>query len=679
MSDLQNATEAAGLIHHAFADNKHPTNSNHPVYRYFVSQPPDRQITLNDHQTHGVLVVNSNYQVTIISLPKCTMDLNSGKKFLSGLIGNNCSYATPVHMNTDIINNVLTLSTADEEVEGLNPVPEFSTRTEKKRFNIPDNMGMFQVPIVLPLFGDIDIIQGHIANKDVRQSISDYHPVAKIWAEAVHYQSKDTDSNFQQTFQSIASKLSNLNASGSFVCCPEITISSDPELFQRLEKVRSINKESYYNRFPEQRPPSANMQSHSENIELLDMSDPTDNHSSATMRKMKLKIESISPPIKLFFAVVNEQTQEVVAPTVNAALEGLYQKSRSLTDFVSQFRKALTIHTKQHCQHRDYLNRSVEMPHLQEITITKFLKMDFKMDALDDKLEFIDKQLSVLCFSPPPYPGRNSKYNQFLQSSLNASLEEEIEQNEKHCEKKSTISFVDGRKENLNDIISTIANIVCIAEFKLNSPAPPLIVTQLIEFADIISSSEYKQWYYKHRQGAPWIPHTLLTLLHSIIVGFAEVSSHYQHVNTLADLNEMPSFSVYEGLVDSFKMVKLHLTSGLKQQSLGNFTSPPRSYTLTCNEDKKGKDGSNKKARTTESETGWLKYTGHKKFPDLPPLRECRMCKEYVTIGMSCAKRNHPRCRYGVHVSFQRLTKEDKRIISEYCNNSRTLSLALEG
>ena len=187
MSDLQNATEAAGLIHHAFADNKYPTNSNHPVCRYFVSQPPDHQITLNDHQTHGVLVANSNYQVTIISLPECTMDLNSGKKFLSGLLGNNCSYATPVHISTDIINNVLTLSTTDAEVEGLNPVPEFSVRTKKKKFSIPDNVDMFQVPIVLPLFGEIDIVQGHITNNDVLQSTTDYHPVAKTWAEAVHY------------------------------------------------------------------------------------------------------------------------------------------------------------------------------------------------------------------------------------------------------------------------------------------------------------------------------------------------------------------------------------------------------------------------------------------------------------------------------------------------------------
>ena len=168
--------------------------------------------------------------------------------------------------------------------------------------------------------------------------------------------------------------------------------------------------------------------------------------------------------------------------------------------------------------------------------------------------------------------------------------------------------------------------------------------------------------------------------MHSIIVGFAEVANHYEHVNTLADSDIMPPYSVHAALEDSFNMVKTQLTSGLKQQSLGNFTSPPRSYAITCGEGKrKSKESSNKKARITENETGWLRYTGHKKFPYLPSLRDCRMCKECVTIGLSCAKSNQARCRYGVHVSYQRLTREDKRIIGDYCSNNRTISLALEG
>ena len=140
------------------------------------------------------------------------------------------------------------MSTKDVEIEGLGSVPDFSTRTEKKSFKFPDNLSMRQVPVILPLFGDHDIVQGHISDEKVLQSIKDYHPVAQIWAEAVIYQSNCRD-NFQLTFKSIASKMINLIKSGSFICSPEIMLKSDSTLFERLDKVRNANMELYYKQF----------------------------------------------------------------------------------------------------------------------------------------------------------------------------------------------------------------------------------------------------------------------------------------------------------------------------------------------------------------------------------------------------------------------------------------------
>ena len=74
------------------------------------------------------------------------------------------------------------------------------------------------------------------------------------------------------------------------------------------------------------------------------MHDPTDFKSLATIKKLKLKIETISPLMKLFFALHKEG--RIVVSNINFALEGLYQKSSSLIAFVSQFRKVLEIHTK---------------------------------------------------------------------------------------------------------------------------------------------------------------------------------------------------------------------------------------------------------------------------------------------------------------------------------------------
>ena len=61
--------------------------------------------------------------------------------------------------------------------------------------------------------------------------------------------------------------------------------------------------------------------------------------------------------------------------------------------------------------------------------------MDFKQDALDDKMEIIDKHLSMCCFSSPPFPSRAGAYNKFLQQILLASLEDEIEQKDMEAKK----------------------------------------------------------------------------------------------------------------------------------------------------------------------------------------------------------------------------------------------------
>ena len=163
------------------------------------------------------------------------------------------------------------------------------------------------------------------------------------------------------------------------------------------------------------------------------MHDPTDFESSVTMKKLKLKIKTISSLIKLFFALYKEGM--IIVLSINSALEELYQKSSSLMVFILQFQKVLEIYKKEYCKKRDYLNHSVNIPHLQEITIIKILKMDFKLDILDDQIDFIDKQLSMYCFSPSLFPGRSIKYNDFLQTSLLSFLEEEIEQNKKFCKK----------------------------------------------------------------------------------------------------------------------------------------------------------------------------------------------------------------------------------------------------
>ena len=72
-------------------------------------------------------------------------------------------------------------------------------------------------------------------------------------------------------------------------------------------------------------------------------------------------------------------------------------------------------------------------------------------------------------------------------------LDEDVEQPERFCEKKSTTSFDDGRKDHLDNAIIAIANFECLAQFTLESTGYPLAVKFLTELVDIISKQDFRQ------------------------------------------------------------------------------------------------------------------------------------------------------------------------------------------
>ena len=62
--------------------------------------------------------------------------------------------------------------------------------------------------------------------------------------------------------------------------------------------------------------------------------------------------------------------------------------------------------------------------------------MESKLDTLDENYYDIDEQLSTCCFLSPPFPVKDLKCSQLVQSVLTTKLEDDVEQGEKLCEKK---------------------------------------------------------------------------------------------------------------------------------------------------------------------------------------------------------------------------------------------------
>ena len=112
-----------------------------------------------------------------------------------------------------------------------------------------------------------------------------------------------------------------------------------------------------------------------------------------------MKIESITPAIKLFFVSIEEKDSKkhFSAPEINDALVKLHQSSPSLTAFVSGYRKESDTHVKTCAHDRDSVNRATDMSHLPPLTTTQLLKMEWNLDSLDENHDNIDEQ-SSMCF-----------------------------------------------------------------------------------------------------------------------------------------------------------------------------------------------------------------------------------------------------------------------------------------
>ena len=187
--------------------------------------------------------------------------------------------------------------------------------------------------------------------------------MAGAWAHAVKNSAYRT-TPFQLAADDIAPHQDNLNPAGLFLQDIDFTPHVDPHLLARLEEIKRQNVETYCKEHPHERPvpTPASIGKSPDSAENLDMKDPTDEHSSATIKKMKLKLETVTPALKLFFAVVDTGERSVVAPEINPALHHLYQKASTFANFVVKHGKALVVHVTDHCTNRDYLHRSVDMP-----------------------------------------------------------------------------------------------------------------------------------------------------------------------------------------------------------------------------------------------------------------------------------------------------------------------------
>ena len=157
MSARKVDTVAAGPVHHIFADKVCHQDNYHPAH-YYDSKVANIQIILNDHQTHVEIFAGHDYEAAIVSLLEQHMNLATGSKHLVGVLANNCSCTTPVVLSFNVSLEMIVLEPEDSRMSIQPPIPV------SEKVDLPEGMKAYQVPLILLLYGDRDIVQGSMNN-----------------------------------------------------------------------------------------------------------------------------------------------------------------------------------------------------------------------------------------------------------------------------------------------------------------------------------------------------------------------------------------------------------------------------------------------------------------------------------------------------------------------------------
>jgi len=112
--------------------------------------------------------------------------------------------------------------------------------------------------------------------------------------------------------------------------------------------------------------------------------------------------------------------------------------------------------------------------------------------------------LPILLFLPPLIE-ENKAYKRLMKSMILHKFEEAMDQASKYKTKQILSSFTTGRQDNLDDLVSLLANIDALTSFihEYNEDHLPLVVQGLCDTANFLTTKEFKRWYTKHIRVAP--------------------------------------------------------------------------------------------------------------------------------------------------------------------------------
>ena len=662
--------EAAG----SFASDAPPvvfkSDAEHPIIHYIHADTQGRRDLISDHPLiESILCISDEelYEMYIpMFVPVFTGDTPSVK--LAGAFGPDVESAIPASIAAEKALGdfavFLTKKDSSKFISGSTLPDDFFNNAHEKLKSIESPVAVARIPIIIPKQKGFTIVSGDIRDHKVQQSLRNYSPLALRWLKMFLY---PTDF-FVNDFDALSDE--QLIDEVDFSVYGNNIISIKPEghkptnktvrtkIIREINTIRLENEEKYFTLYPEHDYKKRNYHPHSDQhvTNTVELNSMASSKTEPTSAKFKRNIFNHL----LFFASTkqtadNTPRAKTLHPTLSSEFLDTYGLPKS--EMAQYLRNCIATFVESRAKSNDYLHQSLHFPHINNTTANLFLINEYHTKPLDEEVSMIGQRISALTFLPPPKAGSNLReYEAYVSNTKQNEMDAvacEVAENRKIIDKKS---FIRGRQDSIQDAMTTIANIdalfAFICDFDDDSNAPD-IAKMLRELANIISTRDFQNFTEKHERTLPWIPHTVICIIHSIIASFAKIAGDCSLQRRVKNNEEVPT-EIYQPCWDLFNETMRDFRLSVNNSNPRAFGTAPASYAplpVYATPTKRGSDndGENgypdpKKPRTPIDATkrGWLKAESTKfAFPQGLSVVPCKM---FAMIGHNCS--------YGRNCSF---------------------------
>jgi len=693
--------------------------SAHPIIRYVKGDIAGRERSIIQSTKVEALLFVSDRKLFSVYLPRLTYDSvcdpNEETPIISGALGSICSKAIPVSLDAEqAFADVFVLVPFTEDIR-----PHFLTGAvlPPELFNAPDRpdaplvlpstdyseYSIIRFPLALPKVSGEPILEGPLVDEHVVSSIMNYNTTAHAWLE-IHalLLSKDASILSPDTARTLDEQYRPPSTESiRMVSRANITINilletNDPACLHAsvkslIDSKMRANRKHHQDAHPEQYQtvPSSPAPQPRANIitppHPSSAPSPSPNADSFAFQGLNLP-KKYERPLHTFQALLCavDEHQHIVLPKLRASFLQCFQQP-SAQETSRYALMAMQQHdSERSANSRDYLLRQISPLNWNQTTVTLFLQALFHTAPFEENKVILKSKISFLTFLPHPPESQSPDLQKYLQDNHVEQMQILIGESNENKQKLSLHTFHGGMRKKIAHVLSGIANLESrlsfVVDYSNSSTPKPLLVTWLLQFANLFSSTEFKEFWDKYICSHPWLAHAMSNQIYVLFSLLAKSASNLNVQQAIQDTNTFP-ISALQLPIKAFTSMLNDIHIACSGTSPVSYASKPLSYhEPALNHTKRKLDLESHSSSSTKRvlpsgsppNRGWIESTRKIMWPK--ELSGKQLCTRFAQLGSSCP--NGTNCPYQHKIFPKDFAPNDVDIICRMVDSSSYLKFS---